>query len=103
MRAEKRVWRRTTVGPNGFPGLRVQFDGAGKGIFATVNPVGEQQDIAVFEHLAIVLMPPRIVPVFPFELFGFPVDDRDHVQTTEADHDVAVRYRETRIRMRELV
>ena len=58
-----------------------------------VYAVGEQRDVAVRQRLAVVLHTEGVVAVMPFHLLGLPVDQTDHVETAEANVDVAVRQR----------
>ena len=89
--------------PDGFPRLGIELDDPGERVVQAVDAVGEEQDVAVGQHRAVVLVAPGGVLMRPLHLAGLAVDHHDGVQAPEAQHHAAVVKGKTGVGVGELV
>ena len=71
------------VFPNRLIGLRIKLnDGRMRVWRFGVHAIRKKHDIAIWQHLTVMLMPPIVITSLPFEFPGFTIDDRDQVDLT---------------------
>jgi len=102
MRAEEGPTRISLVAPDFFAGLRIEFDDAREWGDSDILTIREEQDVPVGQHLAIMLLSPTIIALFPARPTAGAVDDHERRELAKADHDVAIRERTACIGMRKL-
>ena len=55
-----------------------------------MKTVGEKEDVAVRKEMTIMLMSPGVFSLFPPKPLCLSIDNGNHVERTEADHDIAI-------------
>src|SRR5262245_51609411 len=95
VRAEERPRRGALVLPHRLTCAGIKLDHPRERILARVVPIGEEGQVSVGEHRAVMLHTPGVVALLPARLARGAIDDHDGGEPPETEHDVPIGQRAT--------